>query len=81
MVPLAIVVFFGLFAAVEIYQGVKNVQLPMPLYLVLGILLAVISNSHYGRGETVAGEEAPPTTSIDQASALPEPKQVIGGVD
>jgi hypothetical protein len=45
MVQLSIVVFFGLFAAVEIYQSVKNVQLPMPVYLVLGILLAVASNS------------------------------------
>jgi hypothetical protein len=45
MVQLSIVVFFGLFAAVEIYQSVKNVQLPMPVYLVLGILLAVASNA------------------------------------
>lgn len=45
MVQLFILVFFGLFAAAEIYQSVKNVQLPMPVYLVLGILLAVASNA------------------------------------
>lgn len=45
MVQLSIVVFFGLFALVEIYQSIKNVQLPMPIYLVLGILLAVASNA------------------------------------
>jgi hypothetical protein len=45
MVQLFILVFFGLFAVAEIYQSVKNVQLPMPVYLVLGILLAVASNA------------------------------------
>jgi hypothetical protein len=44
MVQLAIVVFFGLFATVEIYQSVKNIQLPLPIYLGLGIALAVVSN-------------------------------------
>ncbi len=44
MVQLAIVIFFGLFAVVEIYQSVKNVQLPLPVYLGLGIVLAVVSN-------------------------------------
>jgi ABC-type polysaccharide/polyol phosphate export permease len=45
MVHLSIALFFGLFAIVEIYQSVKNVQLPMPVYLVLGILLAIVSNT------------------------------------
>ncbi len=44
MVQLSIVVFFGLFAVVEIYQSIKNIQLPLPIYLALGIALAVISN-------------------------------------
>jgi hypothetical protein len=44
MVQLSIVLFFGLFAVVEIYQSVKNVQLPMPVYLILGIILAIASN-------------------------------------
>jgi hypothetical protein len=44
MLQLATIVFFGLFAIVEIYQSVKDVQLPMPIYLVLGIALAVVSN-------------------------------------
>jgi hypothetical protein len=44
MVQLSIVIFFGLFAVVEIYQSVKNVQLPLPVYLALGIALAVVSN-------------------------------------
>ena len=45
MVQLSIGLFFGLFAMVEIYQSVKNVQLPMPVYLVLGIILAIASNT------------------------------------
>jgi cytochrome bd-type quinol oxidase subunit 2 len=45
MVQLSIVLFFGLFAVVEIYQSVKNVQLPMAVYLVLAIVLAIASNA------------------------------------
>jgi hypothetical protein len=58
MVQLSIVVFFGLFAVVEIYQSVKNVQLPMPVYLVLGILLAVASNASARLGLANNAEDA-----------------------
>jgi hypothetical protein len=61
MVQLSIVIFFGLFAVVEIYQSVKNVQLPMPVYLVLSILLAVASNAHSRLGITSANPEDPST--------------------
>jgi hypothetical protein len=64
MVQLSIVVFFGLFAAVEIYQSVKNVQLPMPVYLVLGILLAVASNASSHLVSASSPEE--PSTLHDQ---------------
>jgi hypothetical protein len=68
-VQLSIVVFFGLFAAVEIYQSVKNVQLPMPIYLVLGILLAVASN-------VGARGLAQPSNST-----LQDPKEVVGSIE
>ncbi len=64
MVQLSIVVFFGLFAAVELYQSVKNVQLPMPVYLVLGILLAVASNASSRLAS--ASSTAEPSTLHDQ---------------
>jgi hypothetical protein len=87
MVQLSIVLFFGLFAVVEIYQSVKNVQLPMPVYLLLGILLAIASN--------VAKQLPPSSENITEAelvnpelisSELPtlqthNPKQVIPSVE
>jgi hypothetical protein len=36
--------FFVLLFAVELYQSAKDVQLPLPVYLVLGAILAVASN-------------------------------------
>jgi xanthine/uracil permease len=78
MVQLAIVVFFGLFAIVEIYQSVKNVQLPMPVYLALGIVLAVVSNlatlHSIQEAEIV---QLPTPTGL----ALPEETQVISSID
>jgi hypothetical protein len=70
MVQLSIVVFFGLFAVVEIYQSIKNVQLPMPVYLVLGILLAVASNA--GVSQLMAQP---------QVSALQDPKEVVTPIE
>jgi hypothetical protein len=68
MVQLSIVVFFGLFAVVEIYQSIKNVQLPMPVYLVLGILLAVASNAGIAQLTT-------------QPSALQDPEEVVSPIE
>jgi hypothetical protein len=39
-----IVFFFILLAVAELYQSVKDIVLPFPVYLVLGSLLAVASN-------------------------------------
>jgi hypothetical protein len=36
--------FFALFIVAELYQSVKDVQLPFPVYLILGTVLAVASN-------------------------------------
>ena len=81
MVQLSIVLFFGLFAVVEIYQSVKNVQLPMPVYLVLGIILAITSNAS-GRLQSTNSSQpevavAPDLTTI-QAQ---DQKQIISSID
>jgi hypothetical protein len=78
MVQLAIVVFFGLFAIVEIYQSVKNVQLPMPVYLALGIVLAVVSNL-----STLHPAQEPEIVPLSATAGLarPEETQVISGID
>jgi hypothetical protein len=39
-----IVFFFILLAVAELYQSVKDIVLPLPVYLVLGAVLAVASN-------------------------------------
>jgi hypothetical protein len=39
-----IVFFFILLAVAELYQSVKDITLPFPVYLVLGAVLAVASN-------------------------------------
>jgi hypothetical protein len=91
MVQLSIVLFFGLFAVVEIYQSVKNVQLPMPVYLVLGIMLAIASNA----AKTLPASSENITENITEAelvnpnlidAELPtlqthNPKQVVPGID
>jgi hypothetical protein len=73
MVQLAIALFFGLFAIVEIYQSVKNVQLPMPIYLVLGILLAIVSNATLqNSSEQITTENInPPIPTTPPAPQLP----------
>jgi hypothetical protein len=77
MVQLAIVVFFGLFAVVEIYQSVKNVQLPMPVYLALGITLAVVSNlSVLSQSKTI---EAPSPIAVNLLP--PKESQIIARIE
>jgi hypothetical protein len=42
-----IAIFFILLAGAELYQSVKEIALPFPVYLVLGTVLAVAANSRY----------------------------------
>jgi hypothetical protein len=40
-----IALFFILLAVAQLYQSIKDINLPFPVYLVLGTVLAVASNS------------------------------------
>jgi hypothetical protein len=40
-----IAIFFILLAAAQLYQSIKDINLPFPVYLVLGTVLAVAANS------------------------------------
>jgi hypothetical protein len=40
-----IAIFFILLAVAELYQSMKDINLPFPVYLVLGTMLAVAANS------------------------------------
>ena len=39
-----IAIFFMLLAVAELYQSIKDIDLPLPVYLGLGMILAVASN-------------------------------------
>lgn len=81
MVQLAIVVFFGLFATVEIYQSVKNIQLPLPIYLALGIALAVVSNLSVLRQNQVTYPLLSTTTAPTNNLVAQEEIQVVPSID
>ena len=81
MVQLAIVVFFGLFATVEIYQSVKNIQLPLPVYLALGIALAVVSNlSVFSQNPAIDSSLSTVTAPTDSLVAQEE-IQIVSSID
>ena len=39
-----IAIFFIFLAAAELYQSIKDIELPLPVYLGLGTILAIASN-------------------------------------
>jgi hypothetical protein len=45
-----IAIFFILLAATQLYQSIKDINLPFPVYLVLGTVLAVAANSQHKFG-------------------------------
>ncbi len=83
MVQLSIVLFFGLFAVVEIYQSLKSVQLPMPVYLVLGILLAIASNAvkYLPQNLVNTAELIDPAAPELTTGQTHNPKQIIPGIE
>ncbi len=54
MAQVWIAIFFILLASAELYQSVKDITLPFPVYLVLGIVLAVAAN--YQQGTIFSGQ-------------------------
>lgn len=40
-----IAIFFILLAIAQLYQSLEDINLPLPVYLVLGVVLAVASNA------------------------------------
>ena len=42
-----IAIFFILLAIAQLYQSIKDINLPLPVYLVLGTMLAVASNAQH----------------------------------
>ena len=78
-----IAIFFILLAVAELYQSIKEIDLPFPVYLVLGTLLAVASNYQHqttlGQIQQVTLEEiktADPVLSSIQSPVLPAREKV-----
>jgi hypothetical protein len=40
-----IAIFFVFLAVAQLYESIKAIELPLPVYLVLGTMLAIASNS------------------------------------
>jgi hypothetical protein len=72
-----IVIFFVLLAIAELYQSIKEISLPFPVYLVLGVLLAVGSNYQhqvsFGQNQSVTLHQiaaADPILPADNSSII-----------
>lgn len=63
-----IAIFFILLAVAQLYDSIKDINLPFPVYLVLGTLLAVASNSGHqfflGHAQQPAATDLPLTTPV-----------------
>lgn len=61
-----IAIFFILLAVAQLYDSIKDINLPFPVYLVLGTLLAVASNSQskFSLGDA----QQPATTDLPLAA-------------
>jgi hypothetical protein len=83
-----IAIFFILLAVAELYQSIKEINLPFPVYLVLGTLLAVASNyqhqATFGQTQPVTLEEiniADPVLSSIQLPVLPALEKIRDDLD
>jgi hypothetical protein len=56
-----IAIFFIFLAVAQLYQSIKDINLPLPVYLVLGAMLAVASNSQQQLSFTPARQITLPT--------------------
>jgi hypothetical protein len=55
-----IAIFFIFLAVAQLYQSIKDINLPLPVYLVLGVMLAVASNSQQQLSFTPARQTTSP---------------------
>ena len=62
-----IAIFFIFLAVAELYQSIEDIDLPLPVYLVLGTILAVASN--YKQQFSFAGDRQ----IIQQPTSTAEP--------
>jgi hypothetical protein len=68
-----IAIFFILLAIAQLYQSIKDIDLPLPVYLVLGTALAIASNARHQFSfaplqKVTLQEIHPPDPTIDSGS-------------
>ena len=70
-----IAIFFILLAVAQLYQSIKDINLPFPVYLILGTVLAVAANSHhkfsFAPTQQVTLQEAQPPNPVLTAPIAP----------
>jgi hypothetical protein len=74
-----IAIFFVLLAVAQLYQSIKDINLPLPVYLILGAMLAVASNAQLQlslsqnrqQGTLTEIDEPNPTLGLVQLPILP----------
>lgn len=70
-----IAIFFILLAIAQLYESIKDIDLPLPVYLVLGTILAVAANSPQ---QFSASVDRPAALSlpqiVDPVLSYPQPK-------
>jgi hypothetical protein len=71
---LVLIVFF-LFAGVELFQWLKGVMLPLPIYVLAGAFLAIASN--YDRGMGLLFNQAPSAENLMQTAVIIEPEPMV----
>ena len=76
MFQFLILTIFVLFGAVELFQWLKGVMFPLPIYVLAGAFLAIASN--YERGMGLLFNQAPSAENLMQTQTAviiePEPK-------
>jgi hypothetical protein len=75
MFQFLILTIFVLFGAVELFQWLKGVMLPLPIYVLAGAFLAIASN--YDRGMGLLFNQAPLSENLMQKAVIIEPEPMV----
>ncbi len=76
MFQLLLLTIFLLFATVELFQWLKGVMLPLPIYVLAGAFLAIASNYNRGMNLLFNQQNVNPENAI-QTAVIIEPEPII----
>lgn len=75
MLQFLILTIVLLFASVELFQWIKGVILPLPIYVLAGAFLAIASN--YDRGMGSLFNQTTSTENLVQTAVIVEPEPMV----